>query len=90
MTSLSDLLSEDNSLHRISIQITKAQYKVLKSYARPGTSISSIDDMFEPVIESKTKDLLPESQARLEVIQKHYEELKKSLQPETSTTNAAS
>ena len=37
-----------------------------------------------------TKDLLPESQARLEVIQKHYEELKKSLQPETSTTNAAS
>ncbi len=95
MTSLSDLLSDDNSLHRISIQITKAQYKTLKSYARPGTSISSmirraIDDMFEPVIESKTKDLLPESQARLEVIQKHYEELKKSLQPETSTTNAAS
>ena len=95
MTSLSDLLSDDNSLHRISIQITKAQYKVLKSYARPGTSISelirrSIDGYFEPVIESKTKDLLPESHSRLEVIQKHYEELKKSLQPETSTTNAAS
>ena len=95
MPSLPDLLSEDNSLYRISIQITKAQYKALKSYSRPGTSISSmirraIDDMFEPVIESKTKDLLPESQARLDVIQKHYEELKKSLQPKTSTTNAAS
>ena len=87
--------SDPYALHRISIQITKSQYELLKEHSRPGTSISelirrSIDGYFEPVIESKTKDLLPESQARLEVIQKHYEELKKSLQPETSTTNAAS
>jgi len=96
MAPLSDVLSDDNSLHRISIQITKAQYKTLKSYARPGTSISSmirrsIDDMFEPVIEpKKSENLLPESQAKLEEIQKHYEQLRKSLQPETSITNAAS
>ena len=56
MSPLSDVLSEANSLHRISIQITKSQYKMLKHYARPGTSISSmirraIDDMFEPVKE---------------------------------------
>ena len=96
MPSLPDLLSEDNSLYRISIQITKAQYKVLKSCSRPGTSISSmirraIDDMFEPVTEpKKSENLLPESQAKLEEIKKHYEQLKKTLQPETSTTNAAS
>jgi len=96
MPPLSDVLSDANSLHRISIQITKAQYQTLKSYARPGTSISSmirraIDDMFEPVIEpKKPENLLPESQAKLEEIQKQYEQLRKSLQPETSTTNAAS
>ena len=95
MPSLPDLLSEDNSLYRISIQITKAQYKALKSCSRPGTSISSmirraIDDMFEPVIESKINDLESPEFLRLERIQKQYEELKKSLQPETSTTNAAS
>lgn len=88
MPPLSDVLSDDNSLHRISIQITKAQYKTLKSYARPGTSISSmirraIDDMFEPVTE-------PKYQTNLEEIQKHYEQMRKTLQPETSTTNAAS
>ena len=56
MSPLSDVLSDANSLHRISIQITKSQYEMLKHYARPGTSISSmirraIDDMFEPVRE---------------------------------------
>jgi hypothetical protein len=96
MAPLSDVLSDDNSLHRISIQVTKSQYKTLKAYARPGTSISSmirraIDDMFEPVIQSdNTKDLLPESQTKLEEIRKQYEQLKEKLQPETSITNAAS
>jgi len=96
MAPLSDVLSDDNSLHRISIQVTKSQYKTLKSYARPGTSISSmirraIDDMFEPVIQpNNTKDLLPESQTKLEEIRKQYEQLKEKLQPETSITNAAS
>ena len=53
---LPDVLSEDHSLHRISIQITKSQYALLKKYTRPGVSISSmirrsIDDMFAPVID---------------------------------------
>ena len=96
MPPLSDVLSDANSLQRISIQVTKSQYELLKEYARPGTSISSmirraIDDMFEPVIQSdNTKDLLPESQTKLEEIRKQYEQLKEKLQPETSITNAAS
>ena len=56
MSPLSDVLSDANSLHRISIKKTKSQYEMLKHYARPGTSISSmirrsIDDMFQPVRE---------------------------------------
>ena len=58
---LPELLSEDHSLHRISIQITKSQYALLKKYSRPGISISSmirraIDDMFAPVIEQALKE----------------------------------
>ena len=58
---LPDVLSEDHSLHRISIQITKAQYGLLKKYSRPGISISSmirrsIDDMFAPVIDQALKE----------------------------------
>ena len=61
MSPLSDILSDANSLHRISIQITKSQYEMLKHYARPGTSISSmirraIDEMFEPVREEALED----------------------------------
>ena len=49
-------VSEANSLQRITIQITKSQHEMLKHYARPGTSVSSmirraIDEMFEPVRE---------------------------------------
>ena len=49
-------ISEANSLQRITIQITKSQHEMLKHYARPGTSVSSmirraIDEMFEPVRE---------------------------------------
>ena len=58
---LPDLLSEDHSLHRISIQITKSQYALLKKYSRPGISISSmirraIDDMFAPVIDKTLEE----------------------------------
>ena len=58
---LPELLSEDHSLHRISIQKTKAQYALLKKYSRPGISISSmirrsIDDMFAPVIDQAVKE----------------------------------
>ena len=58
---LPDVLSEDHSLHRISIQITKAQYGLLKKYSRPGISISSmirrsIDDMFAPVIDKALEE----------------------------------
>ena len=42
MSPLSDVLSDANSLHRISIQITNSQYETLKQHSRPGTSISSL------------------------------------------------
>ena len=85
---LSDVLSEANSLHRISIQITKSQYKMLKHYARPGTSISSmirraIDDMFEPVKEQALENAKYEKWER-ESLQN------KNVVSESLTTNAAS
>ena len=97
---LSDVLSDDNSLHRISIQVTKSQYKTLKAYARPGTSISSmirraIDDMFQPVIEQRLEEMKmekweKESLANKNVMPEAPEmELWKDLQPK-ETTNAAS
>ena len=97
---LSDVLSEANSLHRISIQITKSQYKMLKHYARPGTSISSmirraIDDMFEPVKEqalenAKYEKWEKEAIANKQIMPEAPEiELWKDLQPK-QTTNAAS
>ena len=97
---LSDVLSEANSLHRISIQITKSQYEMLKHYARPGTSISSmirraIDDMFEPVKEqalenAKYEKWEKEAIANKQIMPEAPEmELWKDLQPK-ETTNAAS
>ena len=97
---LSDVLSEANSLHRIYIQITKSQYKMLKHYARPGTSISSmirraIDDMFEPVKEqalenAKYEKWEKEAIANKQIMPEAPEmELWKDLQPK-ETTNAAS
>ena len=97
---LSDVLSEANSLHRISIQITKSQYEMLKHYARPGTSISSmirraIDDMFEPVKEqalenAKYEKWEKEAIANKQIMPEAPEmELWKDLQPK-ETTNATS
>ena len=97
---LSDVLSEANSLHRFSIQITRSQYKMLKHYARPGTSISSmirraIDDMFEQVKEqalenAKYEKWEKEAIANKQIMPEAPEmELWKDLQPK-ETTNAAS
>jgi len=52
--------SEANSLQRITIQVTKSQHEMLKRYARPGTSVSSmirraIDEMFQH------KSVIPEA-----------------------------
>ena len=71
--------SEANSLQRITIQITRSQHEMLKNYARPGTSVSSmirraIDDMFQ------CKDVIPEAPEM---------KLWKDLQSK-QTTNAAS
>ena len=100
MSPLSDVLSDANSLQRISIQVTKSQYELLKEYARPGTSISSmiriaIDDMFQPVMEQRLEEMKmekweKESLANKNVMPEAPEmELWKDLQPK-ETTNAAS
>ena len=101
MSPLSDVLSDANSLHRISIQITKSQYKMLKSYARPGTSISSmirrsIDDMFQPVMEqalenAKYEKWEKESLKKKTVMPEAPEmELWKDIEPKVPTANATS
>ena len=101
MPPLSDVLSDDNSLHRISIQITKAQYKTLKSYARPGTSISSmirrsIDDMFQPLREqalenAKYEKWEKEALANKDVMPEAPEmQLWDDVEPKVPTANATS
>ena len=93
-------VTDPNNLYRISIQITNSQYKLLKHYSRPGTSISSmirraIDEMFEPVREQAIEDAKyekweKESLANKNVMPEAPEmELWKDLQPK-ETTNAAS
>ena len=93
-------ISEANSLQRITIQITKSQHEMLKHYARPGTSVSSmirraIDEMFEPVREqalenAKYEKWEKEAIANKQIMPEAPEmELWKDLQPK-ETTNAAS
>ena len=99
MSPLSDVLSDANSLQRISIQVTKSQYELLKKYSRPGTSISSmirraIDDMFQPVIEQRLEEMKmekweKESLANKNVMPEAPEIKWEDLQPK-QTTNAAS
>ena len=67
--------SDPYALHRISIQITKSQYELLKEHSRPGTSISelirrSVDSYFAPVM----KDKLSVHSSRPEVIE-HKEKI---------------
>ena len=101
MSPLSDVLSDANSLHRISIQITKSQYKMLKSYARPGTSISSmirrsIDDMFQPVREQALEDAKYEKWEKESLSNKSVMpeapgmELWKDIEPKVPNANAKS
>ena len=93
-------ISEANSLQRITIQITKSQHEMLKHYARPGTSVSSmirraIDEMFEPVREQALEDAKYEKWEKEAIANKQIMpeapemELWKDLQPK-ETTNAAS
>ena len=93
-------ISDPNNLYRISIQITNSQYKLLKHYSRPGTSISSmirraIDEMFEPVREQALEDAKYERWEKESLANKNVMpeapsmELWKDLQPK-ETTNAAS
>ena len=93
-------ISDPNNLYRISIQVTKSQYELLKEYARPGTSISSmirraIDDMFQPVREQALEDAKYEKWEKEAIANKQIMpeapemELWKDLQPK-QTTNAAS
>ena len=92
--------SDANSLQRITIQITKSQHDLLKKYARPGTSVSSmirraIDDMFQPVREQAIENAKYEKWEREAIANKQIMpeapemELWKDLQPK-ETTNAAS
>ena len=91
--------SAANSLQRITIQITKHQHEMLKHYARPGTSVSSmirraIDDMFQPVREQALEDAKYEKWEREAIANKQImpeaPEIKwEDLQPK-ETTNAAS
>ena len=92
--------SDANSLQRITIQITKSQHDLLKKYARPGTSVSSmirraIDDMFQPVREQAIENAKYEKWEREAIANKQIMpeapemELWKDLQPK-QTTNAAS
>ncbi len=92
--------SDADSLQRITIQITRSQHEMLKKYARPGTSVSSmirraIDDMFQPVREqalenSKYDTWEKEAIAKKQIMPEAPEmELWKDLQSK-ETTNAAS
>ena len=92
--------SDANSLQRITIQITKHQHEMLKHYARPGTSVSSmirraIDDMFQPVRDQALDDAKydmweKEAIANKQIMPEAAEmELWIDLQPK-QTTNAAS
>ena len=94
-------VSEANSLQRITIQITKSQYELLKEYARPGTSISSmirraIDDMFEPVREqalenAKYERWEKEAIANKQIMPEAPEmQLWDDLEPKVPTANATS
>ena len=94
-------VSEANSLQRIPIQITKSQHEMLKHYARPGTSVSSmirraIDEMFEPVREQALEDAKyerweKETLANKNVMPEAPEmQLWEDLEPKVPTANATS
>ena len=94
-------ISDPNDLYRISIQIKNSQYKLLKHYSRPGTSISSIirraiDEMFEPVREqalenAKYERWEKEAIANKQIMPEAPEmQLWDDLEPKVPTANATS
>ena len=93
-------ISDPNDLYRISIQIKNSQYKLLKHYSRPGTSISSIirraiDEMFEPVREQAIEDAKyekweKETLASKDIMPEAPEIKWEDLQPKVPTANATS
>ena len=79
--------SDPYALHRISIQITKSQYELLKEHSRPGTSISelirrSVDSYFQPLMEQALENAKYEKWER-DSLQN------KNVVSESLTTNAA-
>ena len=95
---MSQQVTDPNNLYRISIQITNSQYKLLKHYYRPGTSISSmilraIDEMFEPVREQAIEDAKyekweKENLASKDIMPEAPEIKWEDLQPKVPTANA--
>ena len=93
-------ITDPNDLYRISIQIKNSQYKLLKHYSRPGTSISSIirraiDEMFEPVREQAIEDAKYEKWEKEPLASKDImpeaPDIKwEDLQPKVPTANATS
>ena len=93
MSPLSDVLSDANSLHRISIQITKSQYELLKEHSRPGTSISelirrSVDGYFQPLMEQALENAKYEKWEKEQLERESLQN--KNVVSESLTTNAAS
>ena len=93
--------SDANSLQRITIQITIHHHEMLKHYARPGTSVSSmirraIDDMFQPVREQALEDAKyekweKEALASKDVMPEAPEmQLWDDIEPKVPTANATS
>ncbi len=93
--------SDANSLQRITIQITKSQHDLLKKYARPGTSVSSmirraIDDMFQPVREQALEDAKYEKWEKEALANKNVMpeapemQLWDDIEPKVPTANATS
>ena len=85
--------SDPYALHRISIQITKSQYELLKEHSRPGTSISelirrSIDGYFQPLMEQALENAKYEKWEKEQLERESLQN--KNVVSESLTTNAAS
>jgi hypothetical protein len=85
--------SDPYALHRISIQITKSQYELLKEHSRPGTSISelirrSVDNYFQPLMEQALENAKYEKWEKEQLERESLQN--KNVVSESLTTNAAS
>jgi hypothetical protein len=85
--------SDPYALHRISIQITKSQYELLKEHSRPGTSISelirrSVDNYFQPLMEQALENAKYEKWEKEQLERESLQN--KNVVSESLTTNATS